>query len=78
MLIDSFIEHPQVDKVRFMQNRDGTARAAWYDYHGTAHVEDAWLCERMAELTGGAWAVSKRHAGGNGHEGAELVPVGDL
>lgn len=51
-------------------NKDGSA--AWYDYHGTAVLPDAWLCEQMAAHMGGAWTITARHPGGNGHEGAAL------
>lgn len=70
---DRYVRHEQVGDVRLIDERTGVGVAVWYDYDGGAKVEDAWLCEHMGALAGGTWQISRRHAGGNGHEGADLV-----
>ena len=70
---DNYVQHEQVGDVRFIDERTGAGVAVWYDYHGGSKVEDAWLCEHMSAFAGGAWQISRRYAGGNGHEGVDLV-----
>jgi hypothetical protein len=70
---DRYVRHEQVGDVRFIDERTGAGVAVWYDYDGGSKVEDAWLCEHMSAFAGGAWHISRRHAGGNGHEGVDLV-----
>mgnify|MGYP003552667152 FL=1 len=70
---DKYVQHEQVGDVRFIDERTGAGVAVWYDYHGGSKVEDAWLCEHMSAFAGGTWQISRHHAGGNGHEGADLV-----